>query len=134
MKHRLMDLLACPIDKSWPLKLEITQEVKEDEIISLPLENPDTGVICGFFCNFKQFMLVTVDGKGEEAAKSITQIKEYVNLDDCKQCFQIDILNGKIFCSEDKNHEYAIKEGIPVMLSKEKIEEIYGKRKSKNKK
>ena len=90
MKHRLMDLLACPIEKSWPLKLEITQEVKEDETISLPLENPNTGVICGFFCNFKQFMLVTVDAKGEEKPKTVAQIKENVNLDDCKQCFQID--------------------------------------------
>jgi len=134
MKHRLMDLLACPIDKSWPLKLEITQEVKEDETISLPLENPNTGVICGFFCNFKQFMLVTVDDKGEEKPKTVEQIKENVNLDDCKQCFQIDIQIGKIFCNEDKNHEYEIKEGIPVMLSKEKIAEIYGKRRNKNKK
>ncbi len=129
-----MDLLACPIDKSWPLKLEITREINEEETISLPLENPKTGVICGFYCNFKQFMLVTVDNKGEEKTKSLAAIKENVNLEDCTNCFQIDIQSGRIFCNEDKKHEYEIKEGIPVMLSKEKIEEIYGKRKSKKSK
>ena len=48
MKYRLMDLLACPSDKSWPLKLEVIEETMEEEVIKLPSENPDTGVICGF--------------------------------------------------------------------------------------
>lgn len=131
MKHRLMDLLACPIDKSWPLKLEITEEVKENENITLPLENPNTGVICGFFCNFKQFFLVSINENGEEVTKPKNLIKEKVNLDDCYQCFQVDIHSGSLFCNKEKNHVYEIKEGIPIMLSKEKIKEIYGKRKSK---
>ena len=134
MKHRLMDLLACPIDKSWPLKLEIKQEVIEEEEISLPLENPNTGVICGFFCNFKHYMLINVDDKGNEVTKPLVEIQKNVTLEDCKQCFQIDIQTGKIYCNENSTHEYEIKEGIPVMLSKEKIQEIYGKRRNKNKK
>ncbi len=129
-----MDLLACPIDKSWPLKLEISEEVKEIDTISLPLENPNTGVVCGFYCNFKQYSLVIVNDADEEENKSIKEIKENVKLEDCQKCFQIDIQSGKLHCNMDKSHEYEIKEGIPVMLSKEKIEEIYGKRKSKSKK
>ena len=124
-----MDLLACPTDKSWPLKLKIIEEAIEEETISLPSANPDTGVICRFYCNFKQFMLITVDDKGEELIKSLPTIKEQVSLEDCKNCFQIDIQKGEIHCTEDSTHIYEIKEGIPVMLSKEKIEEIYGKRK-----
>ena len=76
-------------------------------------------------------MLVTVNDEGEEITKSLQAIGEQVSLEDCKQCFQIDIQKGKILCNEDSNHVYEIKEGIPVMLSKEKIEEIYGKRKKR---
>ncbi len=132
MKHRLMDLLVCPIDKAWPLKLEISKESKEKEDISLPLENPSTGVICGFFCNYKQYMLVTINKAGEEEVKSKDSIKKHVTLEDCKECFQIDIQAGKIYCKDNQKHEYEIKESIPVMLSPEKIEEIYGKRKNNN--
>lgn len=132
MKHRLMDLLACPIDKSWPLELEIEEEVEETESISLPLKNPKTGVICGFYCNYKKYMLVKTDNQGEEITKSQEEIGKTVTLDDCKKCFQIEIQSGKIQCISDENHKYAIKEGIPVMLSQEKIEEIYGKRKNKS--
>ena len=131
MKHRLMDLLACPIDKSWPLELEILEESKEEDTISLPLENPNTGVICGFYCNFKQYMLVTTNDQGEEETKDLKTIQEHVNLEDCKECFQIDIQVGRIYCKKNRTHEYEIKESIPIMLSKEKIEEIYGKRKKK---
>ena len=132
MKHRLMDLLACPLDKSWPLELEIIEETKENEAISLPMENPKTGVVCGFYCNYKQYMLVTNNDQGEEITKNLDAIGETVTLEDCKQCFQIEIQSGNILCKTDEEHKYKIKEGIPVMLSQEKIEEIYGKRKRKN--
>ncbi|MHA1303670.1 MAG: Trm112 family protein, partial [Candidatus Heimdallarchaeaceae archaeon] len=39
MKHRLMDLLACPVEKGWPLKLEILKESKEKEELDIPLVN-----------------------------------------------------------------------------------------------
>lgn len=127
-----MDLLVCPIDKSWPLELEIEEEIEETEKIFLPLKNPNTGVICGFYCNYKNYLLVTTNNQGEEISKNQDEISKTVTLDDCKKCFQIEVQRGKLLCKDNENHRYEIKEGIPVMLSQEKIEEIYGKRRSRN--
>lgn len=128
MKHRLMDLLACPLDKGWPLKLEIKEETIEDEIVSLPAENQKTKVICNFYCNYKQFMLISINGDEIEKVKPLTLIKKHVTLKDCEECFQIEIVSGTLNCPTDENHKYRIKEGIPIMLSPEQIKEIYGKK------
>ena len=129
MKHRLLDLLACPLDKSWPLELEIIKEEKEQQEIPLPIANKSTNVICNFYCNFKKFVLVTILKDGSEEIKSIEEITKHVTLEDCKDCFQIEILIGNLYCSEKKEeHIYEIKEGIPIMLSQEQIEELYGKK------
>jgi uncharacterized protein YbaR (Trm112 family) len=70
-----------------------------------------------------------LEDEGEEV-KSKEEIEKHVTLKDCKNCFQIEIQSGKLFCSEKKDeHIYEIKEGIPIMLSKEQIEELYGKKK-----
>jgi uncharacterized protein YbaR (Trm112 family) len=130
MKHRLMDLLACPIDKSWPLKIEIEEEEIESETIPIPLENAQTNVICNYFCNFKQYFLVNINEDSSEIVKNIEEIKGNVTINDCKECFQIEIQKGKIYCSKDEaNHVYNIKEGIPIMLTSEQIEELYGRKK-----
>ena len=134
MKHRLMDLLACPVDKFWPLKLEIEEDSEEEEDLSLPVENSQTGVICNFYCNFKQFYLVEINKDGEELVKSKNSIGKQVTLDDCQECFKIEIQKGQILCSEDNTHIYDIKEGIPVMLTQQQIEEIYGKKYKRHKK
>ncbi|MCG3221933.1 MAG: hypothetical protein H7641_11190 [Candidatus Heimdallarchaeota archaeon] len=130
MKHRLMDLLACPLDKSWPLKLEILEEEMEKEEIPLPIENKFTNVICSFYCNFKKFILVNLLEDESEETKTKEEIERHVTLKDCKNCFQIEIQSGKLYCSEEKDkHIYEIKEGIPIMLSKDQIEELHGKKK-----
>jgi uncharacterized protein YbaR (Trm112 family) len=129
MKHRLMDLLACPLDKSWPLKLEIIEEETEEQEISLPIENKFTDVICNFYCNFKKFNLVNTQEDGSEEIKSKEEIAQHVTLNDCKSCFQIEIQSGKLYCSAKEEHIYEIKEGIPIMLSQDQIEELYGKKK-----
>ena len=130
MKHRLMDLLACPIDKSWPLELEIIEEERNQEDIPIPIANKNTNVICGFYCNFKKFVLVELSEDGDEITKSKEDIGKQVTLEDCKNCFQIEIQSGKLYCSEAKyKHVYEIKEGIPIMLSQDQIEELYGRKK-----
>ena len=127
MKHRLMDLLACPLDKKWPLKLEIIEEEKETEEIPLPAENPQTKVICNYFCNFKNILLVNTKEDGSEEVKTSEEIAKTVSLSDCKECFQIEIQKGILHCpDENKSHSYNIKEGIPIMLTPEQIKEIYG--------
>jgi uncharacterized protein YbaR (Trm112 family) len=128
MKHRLMDLLACPLDKSWPLELEVLEEEKESDEISLPIENKYTKVICNYYCNYKKFLLVETSEDGDEKIKNPEEIEKNVTLKDCKDCFQIEIQNGKLYCSKEKTHVYEIKEGIPIMLSQDQIEEIYGKK------
>jgi len=127
MKHRLMDLLACPLDKKWPLKLEIIEEEKESEEIPLPEENPQTKVICNYYCNFKNVLLVEISKDGSEEIKTSDEIAKTVTLNDCKNCFQIEIEKGTLYCPDsDESHSYNIKEGIPIMLTPEQIEEIYG--------
>ena len=128
MKHRLMDLLACPIDKSWPLKLEITEEVKTLEKISIPLQNEQNEVVCNYYCNFLQIQLVEISDDGEERIKEIDEIKKHVSLKDCQACFKIEIQSGKLYCSLNENHQFDIKESIPVMLTEQQLKEIYGRK------
>ncbi|MCG3215150.1 MAG: hypothetical protein KAS63_00385 [Candidatus Heimdallarchaeota archaeon] len=129
MKHRLMDLLACPVDKEWPLKLEIIEVERESEEVPLPLENTLTKVICNYYCNYKQFTLVNIGEDGSEELKSADEIDKVVNLNDCKDCFQIEIKSGKLQCiNKEETHLYNIKDSIPIMLTPEQIEKIYGNR------
>lgn len=129
MKYRLMDLLACPLDKDWPLKLEIIEKEKEAENISIPNVNTKTKVVCNFYCAYKEFFLVEIQDDNTEIEKSVDLISETVTVADCKECFQIEIQKGSLFCSKNSSHKYEIKEGIPVMLTSEQIKEIYGKKK-----
>ena len=129
MKYRLMDLLACPLDKDWPLELEIIEQEKEVESISPPAVNSKTGVVCNFYCYFKKYYLIDVNDEGVEIEKSLDNISEHITAKDCKECFQIEVQKGRLFCSKDETHIYEIKEGIPVMLTSEQLEEIYGKKK-----
>ncbi|MBY8999969.1 MAG: Trm112 family protein [Candidatus Heimdallarchaeota archaeon] len=129
MKYRLMDLLACPLDKDWPLKLEIMAKEKEPENISIPNVNSKTEVVCNFYCGYKDFFLVEIQDDGTEIEKSVETISKNVVVADCKECFQIEIQKGRLLCSKDNNHIYEIKESIPVMLTSEQIQEIYGKKK-----
>lgn len=129
MKYRLMDLLACPLDKDWPLELEIIEQEKEAEFISPPNINSKTGVVCNFYCHFKKFYLIDVNDEGVEVEKSLDNISKNMTAKDCKECFQIEIQKGRLLCSKDENHIYEVKEGIPVMLTSEQLEDIYGKKK-----
>ncbi|MHA1116286.1 MAG: Trm112 family protein [Candidatus Heimdallarchaeaceae archaeon] len=125
MKHRLLDLLACPVEKGWPLKLKIQNEEPEEEELDIPVVCDETQVVCKYYCNFKNYLLV-VDSGSEERFKPIDEIKKHVTVEDCKNCFQVDITQGLLYCPVDEEHVYKIKDGIPIMLTKEQIDEIYG--------
>ncbi len=125
MKQRLMDILACPIDKAWPLKLTIKEESLENDI-QIPEKNNETKVICRYYCNYKNYFLVEKD---HETAKSFEEIKKNVTVEDCRKCFSHEIIAGEIICPNNKNeHRYEIKESIPIMLSPSQKKEIYGKK------
>ncbi|MFW9852727.1 MAG: Trm112 family protein [Candidatus Thorarchaeota archaeon] len=129
MKYRLMDLLACPVDKAWPLKLEIEEKEEESEKIPIPIENSLTNVVCSYYCDYKKYYLVNIKEDSTEEVKEIDEIEKNVSKRDCEKCFQIEITKGKLYCSENDEHVYDIKEGIPVMLTPNQIKELYGDKK-----
>ncbi|MGB9717488.1 MAG: Trm112 family protein [Thermoproteota archaeon] len=96
MKYRLMDLLACPIDKDFPLKLIVFQE--EERSIDFKCDN----VVCELYCGLKA-----------------SYVKD-ANLDAevCNQCMRKEVLNGILICSKC-NRWYPILDEIPQLLPDE---------------
>jgi len=95
MKYRLVDLLACPICKHFPLEL-IVIETKEYPERKLSFEKP----FCELFCAF----LNTKVEKG----------KSYP----CDNCIKIEIVTGVLRCPKC-NRWYPIIDEIPRMLPDE---------------
>lgn len=96
MKYRLMDLLACPIDKDFPLKLIVFQE--EERSIGFKHD----GVVCELYCGLKA-AYVKDSGLSTEA---------------CNECMKKEILNGVLICSKC-NRWYPIIDEIPQLLPDE---------------
>ncbi|MEM2088363.1 MAG: Trm112 family protein [Thermoproteota archaeon] len=96
MKYRLMDLLACPIDKDFPLKLIVFQEEERN------IEFKHDDVVCELYCGLKS-----------------TYVKEAnLNAEKCNECMKMEILNGILICSKC-NRWYPIVEEIPQLLPDE---------------
>jgi uncharacterized protein YbaR (Trm112 family) len=101
-----MDMLACPICKTFPLQLMIFDEVKKDS--SIVIANP-----CDEYCSYNKKDILYLKGEG-------------VNLD-CKGCLQISIVEGILIC-QNCNRWYPIIEEIPHMLP----DELRNKKEDKN--
>ncbi|MFW9923644.1 MAG: Trm112 family protein [Candidatus Thorarchaeota archaeon] len=112
MKLRLLDILACPIDKTWPLKCFSFEEGK-NVIEKLPQMDEDTNLICRYYCGKYQKILFD-----EEKQKTTEEAKK-INYDkDCKGCLSNEIISGIIQCPKCENY-YPIIEEIPMMLKEE---------------
>jgi uncharacterized protein YbaR (Trm112 family) len=96
MKYRLMDLLACPIDKDFPLTLIVFQE--EERNIEFKQEN----VACELYCGLR--------------ASYVKDSK--LSVDDCNKCMRREILNGILICYKC-NRWYPIVDEIPQLLPDE---------------
>ncbi len=96
MKYRLMDLLACPIDKDFPLKLIVFQEEERS------IEFKHDSVICELYCG-----LNTARVKDAGLSAGI-----------CNKCMKREILNGLLICSKC-NRWYPIIDEIPQLLPDE---------------
>ncbi|MDW8033762.1 MAG: Trm112 family protein [Nitrososphaerota archaeon] len=96
MKYRLMDLLACPIDKDFPLKLFVFQE--EERNIDFKYES----IICELYCGLKTAYV-------RDAGLSI---------DECNRCMKREILNGILVCNKC-DRWYPIVDEIPQLLPDE---------------
>ena len=115
MKLRLLDVLVCPNNKEWPLKVNIFEE-REIEKPFLPQEDKNTKVVCTLYCPKKQIKL-TKDSDNEEVivTKDASKIKYET---DCKECLSSEIVAGLIVCQGCKAF-YPIIYEIPMMLQKE---------------
>jgi uncharacterized protein YbaR (Trm112 family)/ubiquinone/menaquinone biosynthesis C-methylase UbiE len=96
MKYRLIDLLCCPYDGGFPLRL-ISREATE----RAPCKASQV-VSCDSYCSY-QNQLVT--GKGRPCWP-------------CGGCRSIDIKEGELICPECDRH-YRISAGIPQLLPDE---------------
>lgn len=92
VRYVLLNLLACPMCKSFPLKLLVFEEVLIDKRYSV--KTP----FCDLYCGLKSTYLKEI--KVEEL--------------DCGECVKHDILWGILHCS-NCGRWYPIIDGIPFM-------------------
>ena len=109
MKYRLMDLLACPMCKKFPLKLLVFEEA--------PLSGKFKWSRCEEYCGFEE--------------KRIEEIKEFK----CEECFKREVKEGILICDKC-GRWYPIIDEIPHMLPdglREKKEDLAFLRKYREK-
>jgi uncharacterized protein YbaR (Trm112 family) len=97
MRYRLMDILACPICKNFPLKLYVFEEA-EMKVSESPKN------VCELYCSYKN---ISPNSMEKEAL-----IKE------CEKCLSYNIKWGIILC-ERCGRWYPISDEIPIMLPDE---------------
>jgi len=97
LKYRLMDILACPYDKSFPLKLYIFKVNKyEDREVKFK-KKP----VCEIFCSFKNIY-----------------VKELKEEPKCEECIKYEVDSGLLYC-EKCGRWYPIIDEIPILLPDE---------------
>jgi Uncharacterized conserved protein len=94
VKYRLMDLLACPMCKHFPLKLFVFSEKEIDRKLSQEDKKP----LCELYCAYKSAF-----------------IKDLNSLPPCEECIRNEIVEGVLYC-ESCNRWYPIIDEIPRML------------------
>lgn len=92
MKYRLMDLLACPICKHFPLELHVFETRRIE-----PLEDLKTRR-CELYCGYRGSLIEELSGEPP-----------------CDECWGVEIVNGILFC-EGCGRWYPIIDEIPRML------------------
>jgi len=115
LKLRLLDILVCPDNKEWPLKVHVFEE-REIEKPFLPEEDIITKVVCSFYCP-KKYVKLTKETKKKEIV--VTKDASKINYEtDCKECLSFEIVSGLIECPSCKV-VYPIIDEIPLILKKE---------------
>jgi len=92
MKYKLMDLLACPICKHFPLELYVSKKKAKNRARVFPK--------CEDYCGYEK--------------KPVREVKSYK----CGVCSKIEIIEGMLSCPSCKRL-YLIEEEIPIMLPDE---------------
>ncbi|MCP8311280.1 MAG: hypothetical protein L6N94_07255 [Candidatus Methylarchaceae archaeon HK01M] len=101
MKYRLIDLLACPICKTFPLQLIVFNKVHAG--------SSDTIKPCDEYCSYNE--------------KKIADLKSEDIPLDCRGCLQINIVEGILICRSCLRW-YPIIEEIPHMLPDDLRKEV----------
>lgn len=97
MKYRLLDILACPYDKTFPLKLIVFKEKRYEH-----RQFKGTKPVCELYCGLK--------------GKKIEELKpEELN---CEDCLKREIVEGILICPKC-NRWFPIKDEIPILLPDE---------------
>ncbi|MCS7142825.1 MAG: Trm112 family protein [Aigarchaeota archaeon] len=89
MKYRLVDLLACPICKDFPLMLKVFSQ--EDRY------SPSNVRRCELYCAYHQGMV-----------QDLPETR-------CIECYRFEVTNGLLVCNKC-NRWYPIIDDIPIML------------------
>jgi uncharacterized protein YbaR (Trm112 family) len=111
----VLDVLVCPNDKQWPLKLHIFQSRKHEDA-RLPGKYQLTNLVCKFYCSKMDKMLVIEKENGELELQEDAKQIDYES--DCKECIETEIIAGMIECKSCKNL-YPIVDEIPMVLTSE---------------
>ncbi len=93
MKYRLLDLLACPMCKHFPLELIVIEE-KNYSDRKIPGQPP----LCELYCGYKEKM-----------------IKDLKEQPPCDECIKKEIVTGVLYCRKC-GRWYPIINTIPHML------------------
>lgn len=94
MRLRLMDLLACPICKNFPLKLII---IEEERVENRELKQGDRPPLCSELC--------WVKGEGRKPSEDSP----------CQECIKREVKTGVLFCNKCERW-YPIMDTIPSLL------------------
>ncbi len=94
MKLRLMDILACPYDKHFPLELYELSRTRYPEREVKIKEKP----LCELYC-----------------AREGKRIEELDREPDCVECLKEEIVDGVLYCPKC-GRWYPIIEEIPILL------------------
>ena len=99
MRYKLVDVLACPECKNFPLELHVIEASKNhNEVSNIKNElQSNTKPECELFCSYLN-----------KYTKSLTSAP-------CAECNMIDIKKGYLVCDKC-NRWYPILDGIPELL------------------
>ena len=91
----MLDLLACPYDKHFPLELYVVETVKYEERTVSFRSKP----ACELYCAYRQKSTSELQGKDPG----------------CDECIKFEVKTGVLFCPEC-GRWWPIKDEIPIML------------------
>lgn len=97
MKYRLMDLLACPYDKTFPLELYVLRENKYEERTVKFKKKP----ACELYCAFKRM-----------------KVEELSDDPGCDECIKYEVSEGVLRCPSC-GRWFPIMDEIPILLPDE---------------